>query len=67
MEMGVVSTKICSCPLPLQLGGRWSRVGGSFFENICGHTVMPHIPWSAKYENQSFEKIFPFYRAYRNN
>ena len=66
--MGLVSTKICCCPPPLPPSTiRLSRVGGSFLENICGHTVMPQIPWSAKHENQSFEKIFPFYRAYKNN
>ena len=46
---------------------RLSRVGGSFLENMCGHTVMPQMPWSAKYENQNFEKTFPFYKAYKNN
>ena len=42
---------------------RLSRVGDSFLENVCGHTVTLQIPWSAKYENENFEKAFPFYRA----
>ena len=42
---------------------RLSRVGDSFLENVCGQTVMLQIPWSAKYENENFEKAFPFYRA----
>ena len=46
---------------------RLSRLGSSFLENMCGHTVMPQIPWSAKYENQNFEKTFPFYSTYKNN
>ena len=61
----VVSPKIWCCPPPSTI--RLSRVGGSFLENICDHTVMPQILWSAKYENQNFEKIFPFHRAYKNN
>ena len=61
----VVSPKIWCCLPPSTI--RLSRVGGSFLENICDHTVMPQILWSAKYENQNFEKIFPFHRAYKNN
>ena len=46
---------------------RLSRVGGSFLEIMCSHTVMAQMPWSAKYKNQNFEKTFPFYKAYKNN
>ena len=42
MEWVAVSPKIWCCPpLPPLSTIRLSRVGGSFLENMCGHTVMP--------------------------
>ena len=49
----VASPKIWCCPTTTI---RLRRVGSIFLENMCGHTVMPQIPWSAKYGNQNFEK-----------
>ena len=52
----VVSPKIWCSTIRL-----W-RVGGSFLENICGHTVIPQIPWYGlqNMKIKIFKKLFDF-------